>query len=761
MADNQKARIIVPDQRVTTLLPWNPDDIWRKRNSFDIYDEMLRDYQIKALIDLKKNLIIGSDYEIQAPRDQKGLPIKKTQEITDFVWKNINELYEGNFKNDLMQILDAMVYGFSLTEMMFEVFDNKIILKKLKPVPPNGIQFNIDEYGDILKTGGIQQRTRSGDIFLPKDKFVLYQWNKREWLPYGQSDLRAIYDRYFIKKEVTKFWAMFLERYGMPFAVVKYPPDLANQAAQMQDIVKQMQSSASAVIPEGLMLEMMDVSKAGGNAFEMAIKKLDIQISIGLQIPTLLGFTASDEIGGSYSLAEQQNQAFKALLKRYREEFENIISRQIIKKLVDVNFDRIPAYPTIVFKEVFAEDNLEKVKTFITLQQTGTFKVTEDQIQYALQELGFPASEIELIEEEEEEPMESEPSPNNRPENDNPEPGDDSLDSEDDASDTIERTSNNESKFKIIETSSMIVAEKTVNFEAINKYYDDEIELSTKKLSDILIKTKDQVIAEITSKKPLENDAFRYIENFKLPNETNGKLKTQFERFLNRAIKQGQNDASTEIERQSGGASLNFDSLYTPDIKYSAIKEWLKKFAQTKAFTLAGGLSDSLRLDIRNTLIEGMRTGKTTQDIVLDIAKAFEPYIAQNIVPGTVASPWRMETLVRTNINTFYNSGRMATYKTISKKAVPFFQYSAILDARTSVICTELHGTVLPADDPQLGNITPPRHFNCRSILLPITKYRVDDMNEGLQNGDLKEGLTKPLDFYDGFTSKTKAKKPE
>jgi hypothetical protein len=45
---------------------------------------------------------------------------------------------------------------------------------------------------------------------------------------------------------------------------------------------------------------------------------------------------------------------------------------------------------------------------------------------------------------------------------------------------------------------------------------------------------------------------------------------------------------------------------------------------------------------------------------------------------------------------------------------------------------------------------------NCRSTLIPVTRFREPEMREGLANGELKEGLSKPIDFYDGFkTAKT------
>ncbi len=50
---------------------------------------------------------------------------------------------------------------------------------------------------------------------------------------------------------------------------------------------------------------------------------------------------------------------------------------------------------------------------------------------------------------------------------------------------------------------------------------------------------------------------------------------------------------------------------------------------------------------------------------------------------------------------------------------VAAYQYSAILDDVTSDICAGLDGKIFEAGSEPI----PPLHFNCRSLLIPITKY--------------------------------------
>lgn len=52
-----------------------------------------------------------------------------------------------------------------------------------------------------------------------------------------------------------------------------------------------------------------------------------------------------------------------------------------------------------------------------------------------------------------------------------------------------------------------------------------------------------------------------------------------------------------------------------------------------------------------------------------------------------------------------------------NKKLLPYLEYDAIIDGRTSKICISLNGVLLPADDPFWNQYYPPNHFNCRSTV--------------------------------------------
>ena len=155
--------------------------------------------------------------------------------------------------------------------------------------------------------------------------------------------------------------------------------------------------------------------------------------------------------------------------------------------------------------------------------------------------------------------------------------------------------------------------------------------------------------------------------------------------------------------------------------------------------------------------MDGLRLGKTTDEIVTDVNVAFEPYTEGATIPSKSPDAYLLRTIVRTNTSTLYNQARLSLAKgSIERGVLTQWLYSATLDDRTSDICGALHGTILPADDSAIKDIAPPRHYNCRSIMIPITKYRAAEMAEDVKRPEddprkIKEGLDEPTDFYDGF----------
>jgi SPP1 gp7 family putative phage head morphogenesis protein len=77
--------------------------------------------------------------------------------------------------------------------------------------------------------------------------------------------------------------------------------------------------------------------------------------------------------------------------------------------------------------------------------------------------------------------------------------------------------------------------------------------------------------------------------------------------------------------------------------------------------------------------------------------------------------------LVRTASNEIANRAAFETYAS-NPDVTGSYEYVAILDSRTTVICAALDGKKFRYDDPKAPR--PPQHFGCRSTIVPVIDYK-------------------------------------
>ena len=77
---------------------------------------------------------------------------------------------------------------------------------------------------------------------------------------------------------------------------------------------------------------------------------------------------------------------------------------------------------------------------------------------------------------------------------------------------------------------------------------------------------------------------------------------------------------------------------------------------------------------------------------------------------------FRLETIYRNAMQRSYSHGRWEQMDHPEIRELrPYRMFHAVRDTRTSKICKECSGTVLPADDPWWDSHVPPLHHRCRS----------------------------------------------
>ena len=152
------------------------------------------------------------------------------------------------------------------------------------------------------------------------------------------------------------------------------------------------------------------------------------------------------------------------------------------------------------------------------------------------------------------------------------------------------------------------------------------------------------------------------------------------------------------------------------------------------------GVSSNERKRMESVIRKGLSEGDTFDTIARDVRRGSVHKITRN----------QSRALVTTGITSVTAQVDQQVYMA-NKDAIRGWQYVAVLDGRTTPVCSHRDGQVYPVANTAM---LPPAHFNCRSTTIPIVK-KWDDLAklEGVaqvRKRNLK-GLSKDqIAFYDG-----------
>lgn len=163
--------------------------------------------------------------------------------------------------------------------------------------------------------------------------------------------------------------------------------------------------------------------------------------------------------------------------------------------------------------------------------------------------------------------------------------------------------------------------------------------------------------------------------------------------------------------------------------------------------------SEDLQFKFANQVRQGIVQNETLQQIIRRVAGS-----KRLGIPGIMdVSRRNASALVHTSIMQVANDARLATFKA-NDDIVKGMRFLATLDSHTSLTCIAHSGAEWDMQgNPIVGNFPfepPPLHFNCRSMLVPITlSYRelgIDvDKPKGTRASDL--GQIPSDTTFDGF----------
>lgn len=771
---------------------FNPDDLVGKKG-LKIYGDMVADEQVKAVVDFKLSAIIARGWTFEFDEDSELSDDKKSERVRVFkrVIKNMRGSFqdaldaiasgrEYGFSQTEKVYGDINIGGKTYRGI------NKLLTRD-----PCTFEFKADDYGELVSV--TQKVTGGRQLEVDQAKMIRYVHRPRFDRIFGRSDLRAAYRSWYAKGELIKLWLLFLEKFAGGIAVASRVSDEAPafgsaEYTSLENALRNMASTRSVILPKGVELEVH--FPATTDAYEKACVFFDLAIAKALLVPNLLGLSHTGQTG-AYSQSQTQLEAFFWTLGNDGARIEDCLNEQLFRDLGDQNWGD-GEYPEFKFKPSSMEHIKWVISTWKDLVVANAVITTEDDEKRLRELLDMPPRdgeaqvlvnpaverELELREKEIDQGQQQQAANDPafakamaeleafrarvaaleaRPTSTNV-----TVNNEQGAPLETERPPTMGQESNIGASGATLIphgnlgavpratferAVERVAFAVIEKRTDESSSVAVNELATSIARATRRALGDDENMRSLVDTDQADIASLEFSASDVGRMKATARSALDRAWMIGSNHASNEIERARGVAL----STSARSVKYASLRDKASSFFEGKAFRMAGDASDQAKRIIQQELQNAVKSGRSiveTRTAIWDrlvnkglskrdLVRGVETDDAVNAaldelwVDTESEAAAYLDTLVRTNTFEALNEARFAEFTDPELNGfVVAFRYAAVLDSSTTEICQELDGSEFRIDSEIWDTYRPPNHFNCRSLLVPITEADGWDFEE-------------------------------
>jgi SPP1 gp7 family putative phage head morphogenesis protein len=686
---------------------WNPDRLLSLKGR-EVYRRMMHDDQVKAVVRFKQFAVISRGWSFEIGTDEDGNERADHLAMAEFFGYCLTRI-RGHFSNHLVGMLSALENGFSITEMIFApvlwrgVSMWGLDTLKLRPFHTFLDGFEVDGHGNV---GRLIQNQGSGRVEIPYGKVIHFVYQPDVDAHYGESDLRACYRAWWSKDVAIKFQNIHLERHAGGFLWAQVDRELTNtESTRLKNLISNISARMGAVLPGGVTLNA--IQPLSTSAFDNAIEQHDKSIAKAVLVPNLLGMSEQGDTG-SYSQSQTQIDAFCWILDQLSGALAEALNEQMFGLLAQWNFGT-EDFPRFRFEPVSAEVKRSIAQTWANLVAGGAVERTDTDEAYVRRMMGFPEKgETEGGNRETE-------TGKRKPENGGAdEPAGGMPDNEEWVEELPE-----EQKEAVRREFAEKPWLRRIDFSALERRMNESEQAFLDELQANLAEMRldlERQIRELGGERSWGNVEPKEIERVKNAPAIVSRMRKILHQHLKAGLEDGYSGARSELPKrfaEEGRIAPGMDKT----------QAW--KFLSRKAMKIAGITEADVIAAVWRVLENAIKYDKSLKDVIAaleedtDLIKLL-PRVDHLGRAVNVAA--RVENIVRTNLADALNQGRQALFGSPELRGfVLAYEYSAILDARTSEICEALHGQIRK----DWGSLTPPNHYMCRSILVPVTA--VDD----------------------------------
>lgn len=297
-------------------------------------------------------------------------------------------------------LLQGIYFGYGVAQLFVDSSRQPWVVRDMQPVPAHFMTFSrldaATPYVLPQEQGGAPERLLVG-------KHIYHRPSMLDGSPPASSIAYAVLFYYALKSLALKDWVGFVELYGQPVRVGKYPKGIGSTPAGKKDLdvlkraLRDLGGDAWAMLPEDMKIEFVEAASRNASAevYERLCRFLDEQVAKLIQGGSLASGTGNTGSGGTQALGTVHGDRFTSIIKADAKGLAAALRDHLIRPLTVWNIgDNVPV-PKVYFNTEEPEDVSAKVKSICDLADRG-LRVPAAEL-YALLDVRAPEGDEETI----------------------------------------------------------------------------------------------------------------------------------------------------------------------------------------------------------------------------------------------------------------------------------------------------------------------------------------------------------------------------
>ncbi len=273
---------------------------------------------------------------------------------------------------DFRELLSAIIYGFSVSEILWHLHAGRWVPQALKS--RSVALFSFDAKHRLV------WQSPTGPRVLPMPhKFIVHRNSPHAESPYGTSSLRPCWWLYKFKKAGWQYWLQLADRYGVPSVLALFdldttdPEETKARSEQIAQDLHRLKSDSAGSFANVREVKTIDASGRIAD-FNTLIAACNAEISYAITGQVLATQEAKH---GTRAQAEVHERAFDKIVRDDARALSETINKSLIRSLVDLNFGVQNEYPHLVFdtaKKASFEEILQAVDRGVPISLSALYE---------------------------------------------------------------------------------------------------------------------------------------------------------------------------------------------------------------------------------------------------------------------------------------------------------------------------------------------------------------------------------------------------